>query len=204
MTYHVNAIRVQAVGSVFAFALGRYLRRHNDALLHVLHRKLKGHVHLVVDVVGVFGPFEVHRGHSGHGGVLFHLVVGRLGHDQSHGNVANGPQFLSTQTESIYGADVRKRMNTYVICKIVCGVDGVKVVLHALDQTLVEAEAVVVVAHHQRLQDEPEALLHALQLNFVVGCPELGIVRQHGHGKHQHEVGHQVRKLVQSPLHSYK
>jgi len=102
MTYHINAIRVQAVSGIFAFALGRYLRRCDDVLLHVLHRKLEGHVHLVVDVVGVFGPFEVHRGHSGHGGVLFHLVVGRLGHDQSHGNVAHRPQFLSTQKRFNY------------------------------------------------------------------------------------------------------
>lgn len=89
-----------------------------------------------------------------------------------------------------------------MVRNIVCGVDSVKVVLHALDQTLVEAKAVVVVAHHQRLQDEPEALLHSLQLNLVVSRSELRVVGQHGHRKHEHEVGHQVGKLVQSPFHS--
>jgi hypothetical protein len=101
MTYHINAIGVQAIGGIFAFAFGRYLRCCNDVLLHVLHRKLKRHIHLVVDVVKVFGPFEVHRGHSGHGGVLFHLIVSRLGHDQAHSNVANRPQFLSRHIVSI-------------------------------------------------------------------------------------------------------
>lgn len=112
MTYHINAIRVQAVSGIFAFALSRYLRRRNDALLHVLHRKLKGHIHLVVDVVKVFRPFEVHRGHSGHGRVFFHLVVGRLGHDQTHRNVANRPQFLNTKNISITCAkQLKQRSN---------------------------------------------------------------------------------------------
>lgn len=38
----------------------------------------------------------------------------------------------------------------------------VLVYLHSLDEVLVEAVAVEVVARYQRLQDEPEALLHHL------------------------------------------
>lgn len=64
-----------------------------------------------------------------------------------------------------YYLDKPESVSTHIIDSVVCLIDGVLVVLHPLHEALVEPVAVEVVAGDQRLQDEPQALLHHLRNN---------------------------------------
>ena len=63
----------------------------------------------------------------------------------------------------------------HVIGGLLLAPDGVQVVLHALHQRLVEAEAVVVVLGDQRLQDEPTAGHGAVRRLQGYQSPEMDV-----------------------------
>ena len=85
---------------------------------------------------------------------------------------------------------------SHVVVRLVLVLHCVDVVLHLLDEGLVEAEAEVVVLGHQGFEDEPEGVLHAVQEADVLMGFEFGVVGQDDNGEYQHVVGHDVGELA--------
>lgn len=90
---------------------------------------------------------------------------------------------------------------THIVGVFVVRFERILVVLHSLDQVLVEAEAEKLLVVDERLEDQPKAALDLSQLDRVGVPREARIVRQYWDGKHQHVVGQDVRQLAHGAFH---
>lgn len=93
----------------------------------------------------------------------------------------------------IFGGKIKA---THHISQVILRRDGVLVVLHLFNESLVEAEAIDIILGHERFQDEPQTALQAHQLIHVLRTRELGQVSEKRDGEHKHVIGHNVGQLT--------
>lgn len=109
--------------------------------------------------------------------------------------------FCKWEFENFEGRPGEIQVQTHIVGVLVVRFERILVVLHPLDQVLVEAKAEELLVVDERLEDHPQAALDLAQLDRVGVSREARIVRQYWDGKHQHVVGQDVRQLAHGAFH---